>query len=79
VKAQAQPRTIGGQTYSDAIAYVVAGGHDTKRAQMVINAYKRYYSQKQKGAWQAYVVKETGVDEVTATAIMRRYRNFYGK
>lgn len=76
---QAQARTIGGTTYADPIQFVAAGGHDRKRAQMVINAYKRFYSQGKEGSWQDFVARETGVDVSTAVAIMRRYRKFYGK
>lgn len=84
--AVAQPRQVDGITYSDPIAYVVAGGFSVQDAQAVINAYKAYYTKRLikgadglPGGWMAYVTARTGVSETVAMDIMRRYRAFYGK
>ena len=82
MKVAATPREVKGVEYPDPVAYVVAGGFTEAEARAVINAYKRFYSlgMQCKACWQDYVTANTQVkDKVKATAIMRRYREFYGK
>lgn len=78
---QAAPREISGVTYQDPIEFLIAGGFNREQARAVINAYKAYYSKGKPGThWLEYVTANTPVkDEALATAIMRRYREFYGK
>lgn len=82
MKREAKARTIKGVQYANPIAFVVAGGFTAENASAVINAYKDFYTKGMAHGddhWLDHVTSKTGVDEVTATAIMRRYRQFYGK
>lgn len=78
----AQAREVDGTRYNDPMEYLVAGGFNEAEAREVVNAYKAFYGQgkKRAGHWLDYVTQVTSVkDETRAQAIMRRYRQYYGK
>ncbi len=81
---EAVPREIAGVTYQDPITYVAAGGFDATAVRAVVNAYKAYYAAKRRGRlpaghWPKHVSAVTKCNEALCTAIMRRYRAYYGK